>query len=65
MTVSFDQPVFGLYTPVLLTLSQLVGTLISVPMLKYIEWRYLTIIGGFALCVFNAITAVFFYLYDV
>jgi uncharacterized membrane protein len=64
MTVSFQQPVFGLYTPILLTISQLIGTLISVPMLKYIEWRYLTIIGGFALAFFNAVTAVFFYLYD-
>ena len=65
MTVSFQQPIFGLYTPILLTISQLIGTLISVPMLKYIEWRYLTIIGGFALAFFNVVTAVFFYLYDV
>lgn len=65
MTVSLQQPVFGIYTPILLTISQLIGTFISVPMLKYIEWRYLTIIGGFALAFFNAITAVFFYLYDV
>ena len=64
MTVSFDQPVFGLYTPILLTISQLIGTLISVPMLKYIEWRYLTIIGGFALAFFSIITGVFFYLFD-
>jgi hypothetical protein len=33
-------------------------------MLKHIEWRYLTIIGGFTLSVFNAITGVFFYLFD-
>jgi len=65
MTVALDQPVFGVYTPILLTISQLIGTLISVPMLKHIEWRYLTIIGGFALAVFNAITGVFFYLFDV
>ncbi len=64
MTVALDQPVFGVYTPILLTISQLVGTLISVPMLKHIEWRYLTIIGGFTLAVFNAITGVFFYLFD-
>lgn len=65
MTVALDEPIFGVYTPILLTISQLIGTLISIPMLKHIEWRYLTIIGGFALAVFNAITGVFFYLYDI
>ena len=56
MTVALNQPVFGLYTPILFTLTQLIGTFISIPMLKYIEWRYLTIIGGFALVFFNALT---------
>ena len=65
MTVALNQPAFGVYTPILLTISQLIGTLISVPMLKHIEWRYLTILGGFALAIFNAITGVFFYLFDV
>ena len=65
MTVALNQPAFGVYTPILLTISQLIGTLISVPMLKHIEWRYLTIIGGFTLAVFNAITGVFFYLFDI
>ena len=36
MSISIDEPTIGLYTPVLITISQLVGTFISVPMLKYI-----------------------------
>jgi hypothetical protein len=64
MTVALNQPVFGLYTPILLTISQLLGTFISIPMLTYIEWKNLTIIGGFALAIFNALTGLFFYLYD-
>jgi len=33
-------------------------------MLTYIEWKNLTVIGGFALSIFNALTGLFFYLYD-
>ena len=33
-------------------------------MLTYIEWKNLTVIGGFALAFFNALTGLFFYLYD-
>lgn len=35
MSASLNQPTIGLYTPVLITISQLVGTFVSVPMLKY------------------------------
>jgi hypothetical protein len=64
MAFTFKQTSIGLYTPILITIAQLVGTLISVPMLKYFEWRKMTIIGGFTLAVFDALIAVLFYLYD-
>jgi hypothetical protein len=35
MATTFNQTYIGLYTPILITISQLVGTLVSVPMLKY------------------------------
>jgi hypothetical protein len=35
MAFTFKQTYIGLYTPILITIAQLVGTLISVPMLKY------------------------------
>lgn len=35
MGFTFGQSVIGLYTPVLITISQLVGTFVSIPMLKY------------------------------
>jgi len=63
MSVSLQQPIIGLYTPVLITLSQLVGTFVSIPMLKYIEWRKLTLIGGFSIAFLDALIGLFFYLY--
>jgi hypothetical protein len=35
MAYTFNQTEIGLYTPVLITISQLVGTFVSIPMLKY------------------------------
>jgi uncharacterized membrane protein len=35
MTVTLGQPIFGLYTPFLVILSQLVGTLLSKQMIKH------------------------------
>lgn len=64
ITVALQEPIFGLYTPILITISQLIGTFISIPMLKYIEWKYLTILGGFSLAFWNALAGLFFYLYQ-
>jgi hypothetical protein len=35
MAFTFNQTYIGLYTPVLITISQLIGTFVSIPMLKY------------------------------
>jgi len=35
ISVTFGQTYIGLYTPVLITISQLIGTFVSIPMLKY------------------------------
>lgn len=36
MAVSLDAPIIGLYTPVLITIAQLAGTFMSIPLLKYL-----------------------------
>jgi MFS transporter, SP family, xylose:H+ symportor len=64
ISVALQEPIFGLYTPILITIAQLIGTFISIPMLKYIEWRYLTIIGGFALVFWQTLSGLFFYLHQ-
>lgn len=65
MAYTFKQTSIGLYTPVLITISQLIGTFVSVPMLKYFEWRKMTIIGGFSLAFFDAMIGMLLYLYEV
>jgi heme/copper-type cytochrome/quinol oxidase subunit 4 len=64
MASTFGQTYIGLYTPILITISQLIGTFVSVPMLKYFEWRKMTIIGGFTLAFFDAMIGMLLYLYD-
>lgn len=64
MAYTFKQTSIGLYTPVLITISQLIGTFVSVPMLKYFEWRKMTIIGGFSLAFFDAMVGMLLYLYE-
>lgn len=64
MAFTFNQPSIGLYTPVVITIAQLIGTFVSVPMLKYFEWRKMTIIGGFTLATLDAIIAILFCLYE-
>ena len=59
---TFKSTSIGLYTPILITISQLVGTFLSVPMLKYFEWRKMTIIGGFSLSFLDAMIGMFLYL---
>lgn len=61
---TFKSTSIGLYTPILITISQLVGTFLSVPMLKYFEWRKMTIIGGFSLAFLDAMIGMFLYLYE-
>jgi hypothetical protein len=63
MAVSLNVPIIGLYTPVLITISQLVGTFMSIPLLKYLEWRKITIIGGFTLAFFDAVIGLLFFLF--
>lgn len=36
ITVALEEPIFGLYTPILITIAQLIGTFISIPLMKYI-----------------------------
>lgn len=62
LSFTFNQPYIGQYTPILITISQLIGTFISIPMLKYFEWRKMTIIGGFAIAFFDAMNGMLFYL---
>lgn len=62
LSYTFNQPYIGQYTPILITVSQLIGTFISIPMLKYFEWRKMTIIGGFAIAFFDAMIGMLFYL---
>lgn len=64
MAFTFQQPTIGLYTPVLITISQLIGTFLSVPMLKYFEWRKMTLIGGFSLAFMDAMIGMLLYLYE-
>lgn len=64
ISFTFNETGIGLYTPVLITISQLVGTFVSIPMLKYFEWRKMTIIGGFSLAFLDAIIGMLFYLYE-
>lgn len=61
--VSLNSTLFGIYTPILITIGQLVGTFISIPMLKHIEWKSLTLVGGFSLAIFNGLIGMFLYLY--
>lgn len=64
LAFTFQQTQIGQYTPILITISQLIGTFVSVPMLKYFEWRKMTIIGGFAIAFFDAMIGMLFYLIE-
>lgn len=48
----------------MITISQLIGTFLSVPMLKYFEWRKMTLIGGFSLAFMDAMIGMLLYLYE-
>ena len=64
ISVSLFYPVFGLYAPIIITIAQLVGTFISVPILQFMEWKTITLIGGYTIAAFNAIIGALFYLFD-
>ena len=64
VAVTLQQPIFGIYTPIFITLAQLFGTLISVPLMQHLEWKTLTIIGGFLLSILNALIGALLYLFD-
>ena len=64
MTVALNEPIFGLYTPIVITICQLVGTFISVPLLYHLQWKTLTLIGGFTCALFNGSTGLFLFLYQ-
>lgn len=53
----------GMYTPIVITVCQLIGTFISIPLLRRYEWRNITLIGGFILCACDIIAGVLFYQY--
>jgi len=61
--VTLKEPVFGIYTPIVITISQLIGTFISIPLLQYLEWKSLTLIGGFSIALLNGLTGMFLYFY--
>jgi MFS family permease len=65
ISVSLHNPTFGIYTPIVITIAQLIGTFISVPMLQFLEWKSLILIGGFSLAVLNGLIGMFFYFYDI
>ena len=59
VAVPLKQPVFSIYIPIIITLSQLVGTFISVPLLQTMKLKFLTLAGGFSLALFNVLIGMF------
>ena len=56
--VALNQPLFGLYIPIIITIAQLLGTFISIPLLNF-ELKWLNILGGFACGMFDLLAALF------
>lgn len=65
IAVTLQEPIFGIYTPIVITLSQLIGTFISIPLLQYLEWKSLTLIGGFSIALLNGLTGMFLYFFEI
>lgn len=65
IAVTLQEPIFGIYTPIVITLSQLIGTFISIPLLQYLEWKSLTLIGGFSIALLNGLTGMFLYFFSI
>ena len=63
IAVSLDSPIFSIYTPIVITIAQLVGTFISVPLMQFMEWKTLTLIGGFTCALWNGLIGMFFWFY--
>ena len=64
VAVVLNAPVFSIYVPIVITIAQLVGTLISVPLMRFVEWKSLTLVGGFALALWNGLIGMFIYFFD-
>ena len=64
VAVVLNAPVFSIYVPIVITIAQLVGTLISVPLMRFVEWKSLTLVGGFALAFWNGLIGMFIYFFD-
>ena len=64
IAVSLNSPIFSIYTPIVITIAQLVGTFISVPLMQFMEWITLTLIGGFTCALWNGLIGMFFWFYN-
>lgn len=64
VAVVLNAPVFSIYVPIVITIAQLVGTLISVPLMRFVEWKSLTLVGGFTLALWNGLIGMFIYFFD-
>lgn len=58
--ISYFDTEVGRYTPIVITIAQLVGTFISIPLIHRYEWKYITIVGGFILATCNSLLAILF-----
>ena len=61
MTLKY--PVFGIYSPLVLVSSFLIGSLISMYIAKVAEPKILLLVGGFLVSLFNGLAGCFFYLF--
>lgn len=59
--ISFYNDIVGRYTPIIITLAQLLGTFVSIKLLKAFELKHLTLFGGLILTICNAALGVLFY----
>lgn len=63
IAVTLKEPIFGIYTPPIITIAQLIGTFISIPLLQYLEWKSLILIGGFSIALLNGLIGMFIYFF--
>lgn len=63
IAVSLNSPIFSIYTPIVITIAQLVGTFLSIPLLRFLEWRSMTLIGGYSCALWNGLIGMFFYFF--
>ena len=63
VAVSLDSPIFSIYAPIVITIAQLIGTFISVPLMQHMEWKTLIIIGGFGIAIWDGLIGMFFWFF--